>query len=94
VLCIAHGNSETEHARTASMTLSHHLARHGVKAEASHDTTGEIDVADIILSRASDLQSDLLVMGAYGHSKLREMVLGGATRGLLEHMTVPVLMAH
>ena len=70
------------------------LTRRGVTAEASHLSGHEIDVSDTILSRAADLQCDLVVMGAYGHSKLREMVLGGATHGLLEQMTVPVLMSH
>jgi nucleotide-binding universal stress UspA family protein len=54
----------------------------------------EINVGDTILSRLADLGSDLLVMGAYGHSRLREVVLGGVTRTLLESMTVPVLMSH
>jgi nucleotide-binding universal stress UspA family protein len=48
----------------------------------------------MLLSRAADKGADLIVMGAYGHSRLRELVLGGATRHILEHMTVPVLMAH
>jgi nucleotide-binding universal stress UspA family protein len=47
-----------------------------------------------ILSRAADFNADLIVMGAYGHSRVRELVLGGATRTLLEAMTVPVLMSH
>ena len=53
-----------------------------------------IDVGSQILSRAADSDADLIVMGAYGHSRARELVLGGATRSLLEAMTVPVLMAH
>jgi nucleotide-binding universal stress UspA family protein len=47
-----------------------------------------------MLSRASDTGADLVVMGGYGHSRLRELVLGGATRSMLEAMTVPVLMSH
>jgi nucleotide-binding universal stress UspA family protein len=47
-----------------------------------------------MLSRAADLGADLVVMGAYGHSRWAERVLGGATRGLLTSMTVPVLMSH
>jgi nucleotide-binding universal stress UspA family protein len=46
------------------------------------------------LSRAADLGADLIVMGAYGHSRVREMLLGGATRSVLRSMTVPVLMSH
>ncbi len=71
-----------------------HLARHGVKAEAQQVTTSDIDVGNVLLSRAADNQIDLIVMGAYGHSRFRELVLGGATKELLKHMTVPILMAH
>jgi nucleotide-binding universal stress UspA family protein len=71
-----------------------HLARHGVEAEAAHVESGEIGVGDMLLSRAADDGADMIVMGAYGHSRLREMALGGVTRNLLAHMTVPVLMSH
>jgi nucleotide-binding universal stress UspA family protein len=78
----------------ASRDLSHHLARHGIKVESSYDISGELAVADILLSRASDLGSDLIVMGAYGHARVREIVMGGVTRSILQHMTVPILMSH
>ena len=71
-----------------------YLARHGVKAEAQHTIARDIQVGDAILNAAADSVADLIVMGAYGHSRLREFVLGGATRQLLNHMTVPVLMSH
>ena len=71
-----------------------HLARHGVTAEASSTVSLEIDVGNAILSRAADFGSDLIVMGGYGHSRQREFILGGVTRTLLQHMTVPVIMAH
>lgn len=74
--------------------LAGHLQRHGLKATASTTASVGISVADTILSRAADLGSDLIVLGAYGHSRLREWVLGGVTRGILRSMTVPVLMAH
>ena len=74
--------------------LALYLARHGVKAEVSPSYTDQIDVGDDLLARASDLDIDLIVMGAYGHSRLREIVLGGVTHKLLRHMTVPVLMSH
>ena len=70
-----------------------HLRRHGVQARAESLMT-EIDLADALLSRLSDLGADLLVMGGYGHSRLRECVLGGVTRQILAQMTVPVLIAH
>jgi nucleotide-binding universal stress UspA family protein len=74
--------------------LALHLSRHGVKAEASWIQADDIDVASMLLSRASDFQADLLVMGGYGHSRVREVVLGGATRETLQTMTVPTLMSH
>jgi len=71
-----------------------HLARHGVKAEASYTVAEDIDVGSVLLSRAADIGADLIVMGCYGHSRTRELILGGATREVLRHMTVPVLMSH
>ena len=78
----------------AAGDLAHHLARHGVKAEAEYTVAEDISVGDVILSRAADFGSDLIVMGGYGHSRAREFVLGGATRSLFQHMTVPVLLSH
>jgi nucleotide-binding universal stress UspA family protein len=78
----------------AGADIATHLARHGVKAEVSSTVADDIEVGDAILSRISDLGADLLVMGAYGHSRLREYAFGGATRHILQHMTVPVLMSH
>lgn len=74
--------------------LASSLARHGVKCEASQTVAKDLSIADEILSRTADLGSDLLVMGGFGHSRIREYVLGGATRGILERMTLPVLMSH
>ena len=71
-----------------------HLARHGVKAEAHKLWVTDVDVGNLLLSRAADEDADLIVMGAYGHSRFREMILGGATRQMLAQMTVPVFMSH
>ena len=70
-----------------------YLERHGIQATAESDVT-EINVGDALLSRMSDLGADLLVMGGYGHSRFRELMLGGTTRHILAQMTVPVLMTH
>ncbi|HWD58784.1 MAG TPA: universal stress protein [Stellaceae bacterium] len=70
------------------------LKRRGVTAKAETTVASGTPVADVILSRAADLGVDLIVMGAWGHSRLREYVMGGASRGILEEMTVPVLMSH
>jgi nucleotide-binding universal stress UspA family protein len=74
--------------------IAHHLARHGAKVEVKRIVSTETDVANTILSHAADSSADFLVMGGYGHSRLREFVLGGATRGILASMTLPTLMAH
>lgn len=70
------------------------LARHGIDALVQHDVAVDSDVGGVILSRAADNSADLIVMGLYGHSRLRQMVLGGVSRTMLASMTVPVLMAH
>lgn len=75
--------------------LAKHLARHGLKVELRRvlaQSTGDID--STILNAVTDSGIDLVVMGGYGHSRLREFVLGGVTRGMIESMTAPVLMAH
>jgi nucleotide-binding universal stress UspA family protein len=74
--------------------MAHHLARHGVRVEVDSIVSVETDVAGTILSHAADISADLLVMGGYGHSRLREFVLGGVTRGILGSMTLPTLMSH
>jgi len=71
-----------------------YLSCHGVRTEVREDRGVEIDVGNELLSRASDLSADLIVMGCYGHSRVREWILGGATRTILESMTIPVLMSH
>jgi nucleotide-binding universal stress UspA family protein len=70
------------------------LARHGVTVTVQRDVAADAKVGEVILSRAADCGADLIVMGIYGHSRLREMVLGGVSRTLLSSMTVPVLMSH
>jgi len=82
------------HGELPGADISLHLARHGVKAEIERTVSADLPVGDVLLSRAADLGADLLVMGAYGHSRARELLLGGATRSLLRSMTVPVLMSH
>ncbi len=71
-----------------------HLARHGIAARSQRFRANDIGTGDLILSRAVDEGADLIVMGAYGHARWRELVLGGVTLHMLKHMTVPVLMSH
>jgi len=74
--------------------IAAHLGRHGIYARIVTTVSDGMGVGDILLSRASDLCADLLIMGAYAHSRVRELVTGGATRTILKSMTLPVLMAH
>ncbi len=70
------------------------LARHDLNVTAKALPTDGLPVGDALLNQASESGANLLVMGAYGHSRIREFVFGGATRSILETMTVPVLMSH
>jgi len=70
-----------------------YLARHGIQVEVSVHKTST-DIGNALLSLSHDLDSDMIVMGGYGHSRFREMIMGGVTRTILESMTVPVLMSH
>ena len=74
--------------------LCQFLVRHGVRAEVTVLARTLPEVADILAQHALDRNADMIVMGAYGHSRLREAVLGGATRAMLERSKIPVLMAH
>ena len=74
--------------------IAKHLARHGLNVEVNRIVATDTDVANTILSHAADADADFIVMGGYGHSRLREFILGGATSGILGAMTVPTLMAH
>ncbi len=73
--------------------LTVYLSRHGINAT-TKSITSEIDTGNSILSYCADCGADICIMGAYGHSRFRELILGGATRTVLDSMTVPVLMSH
>src|SRR5436190_15708458 len=74
--------------------MHRHLARHGIEVEIKHITGAGTDVQNAILSHAADNGTDFMVLGGYGHSRLREFILGGVTRSIMRSMTVPVLMSH
>src|SRR5437763_17215486 len=74
--------------------IAQHLARHGVKVEVKDIVAADMDAANTILSHAADISADFMVMGGYGHSRLREFVLGGVTRSILKTMTLPTLLSH
>jgi nucleotide-binding universal stress UspA family protein len=74
--------------------LKRWLGVHGIKGKTRIAHTKDLEVGDVLLSAAADLSADLIVMGAYGRSRLRELILGGATHSIFRHMTAPVLMSH
>jgi nucleotide-binding universal stress UspA family protein len=74
--------------------IAKHLARHDVKVQISTIPAADIDVTNAILSYVADISATLIVMGGYGHAKLREVILGGVTREMLKSMTVPVFISH
>ena len=81
------------HHKDTARDLMVYLERHGVRTWHQSNIATK-DVGEVILEAIRDVGADMLVMGAYGHSRFREMVLGGATRTVLHHMHVPALMAH
>ena len=86
-----------EHDKSGEITganMRRHLARHGINVEIKRISAGNVDVQGAILAHAHDSGADFIVMGAYGHSRLREFILGGVTRSILKSMPVPVLMSH
>jgi nucleotide-binding universal stress UspA family protein len=91
-------NAQTQfgaHGENPGADIALFLARHGVKVEVTQQhTPSGLDIGNALLSLAADIGADLLVMGAYGHQRWREIVLGGVTRRILQSMTLPVLMAH
>lgn len=82
------------HGDVPAADIALHLARHGLKAEAAHTMAKEISDGEALLSYAADIGADLIVAGAYGHSRARELVFGGVTRTLIAEMTAPVLLSH
>jgi nucleotide-binding universal stress UspA family protein len=95
VVTVERGKAGAEPEEMAGAEVAEHLARHGLTVTAARTATdGSIGDADALLSYASDIGADLLVVGGYGHSRARELVLGGVSRALLQRMTVPLLMSH
>jgi len=87
------GHETPQDGEPGSLDIVAHLAAHGIEATLEH-AADEPSLGDVLLNRAADRGCDLLVMGAYGHSRLRELVFGGATRHVLEHLAVPTLFSH
>ncbi len=92
VFTVATGSAKNPEVSMAD--IGRHLSRHGLNVEVKRIATEDINVPDAILSHAADISADFMVIGGYGHSRLREFVLGGVTRSILSAMTLPTLMSN
>lgn len=79
---------------SGSEDLRIRLGRHGIKATVETVNASDSSVCDVLLSKAAALDADVVVMGAYGHSRFRELILGGVTRAMLQESPVPLLLSH
>jgi nucleotide-binding universal stress UspA family protein len=94
VITFQHDEIDADGLDTDPTAIVSHLAQHGLHPAAATRELREESVADALLSHATTMGADLLLIGGYGHSRLREIVLGGTTRAVLRRMTMPVLMSH
>jgi len=93
VLVADHERNRASHGQEPGADIARHLARHGAQVEVRRLSSGGKDVGQLLLSEAAAFGADLLVMGAYGHSQLREWMFGGVTRTVLYEAGLPVLMS-
>jgi nucleotide-binding universal stress UspA family protein len=94
LLIVLNEKTNLEGSEIRGVDIGRHLARHDVKVKVETVPALDIDVGNAILSYVADRGGTLIVMGGYGHARLREIILGGVTRDMLKSMTVPVFMAH
>lgn len=94
VVTVGKGEDAKEAVRSGGGDMAEMLVRHGVKAELAMVSKGDSSAGEALMAYVSDKDADLLVMGCYSHSRLRERLFGGATRYVLEQINVPVLMSH
>ncbi len=94
ILVVDAGKYPRAHGEEPGADLATHLVRHDISVMVERMPSAGVDVAEVVLNFIAESGANLLVMGGYGHSRLREMALGGVTRTILREMTVPVLMSH
>lgn len=95
IVLIATGDQEGNHGDDPGADIALHLARHDINVEVRRIPLGaDIETADLLLSQVSDLGAEMMIMGGYNHSRIRETIFGGVTRKILKTMTVPVFMSH
>ena len=83
-----------DHEDDDAKDVARHINRHDFEVEVHLVDRGDLDIGDVVLNKAADLKSQMIIMGAYGHSRIRELMLGGTTRHVLEHVQLPVLFSH
>jgi nucleotide-binding universal stress UspA family protein len=88
------GVDEAKRGMEPEADIAESLSRHGIKAEITHVSSDGMNTGETLLRAAKDHGAGLLVMGAYGHSRVAEFIFGGATRHMLRHVTMPILMSH
>jgi nucleotide-binding universal stress UspA family protein len=91
---IVNEKTRNDQREVRGVRMAKHLASHDIEVDVKTTVAPDIDIASAILAYVADSAATMIVMGAYGHSRTREFILGGATRGILQSMTVPVLMSH
>jgi nucleotide-binding universal stress UspA family protein len=94
LLIVLNGKTNAENKEVRGVEMAAHLAHHDVKVEIATVAAPDIDVTNAILAYVADNSGTLIVMGGYGHGRLREVILGGVTRDMMKSMTVPVFMSH
>jgi nucleotide-binding universal stress UspA family protein len=93
VLVVDHERNRAGHGQEPGADIARHLTRHDAQVEVQRLSSGGKDVGQLLLSQAAAFGADLLVMGAYGHSQLREWMFGGVTRTVLYQAVLPVLLS-
>jgi nucleotide-binding universal stress UspA family protein len=91
---VLEANPQDSGKRLVGAEIAQHLARHGVRVSAMSVKEASVSDGQLILARAAEIGADMIVMGAYGHSRLREVVLGGVTKHVLKQQNIPIFMAH
>ncbi|MBN8968755.1 MAG: universal stress protein [Rhizobiales bacterium] len=94
ILIVANEKTEDSRHQASGEGIVAHLTRHDINVTLKTLQAPDVDVGNAILSYIADQGADIMVIGGYGHSRLRQFVLGGVTRTILESMTAPVFMSH
>ncbi len=94
VVAINPEKSAAVHGDEPGADIALHLSRHGINCDVQRSSYSDLAVGDALLSRLADLDCDLLVMGAYGHNRWRQLILGGTTETIVKQMTIPVFLSH